>query len=411
MNVPTRTYHFVQPLDVLMIRGNKSFGGDGEHGEAVMPPWPSLFAGAFRSALLGKDAGQLTSFAHASEPLGGALGEVLGSRDEPGSFAINWLSLATFVASAPTRGKGSSADGSSRDAEAGEPTAIVPLPADLAAFDDPHVPSLVALQPTRPPAGSLANGDLPLVAHLRLARQIKPQAGHWLDGAGLTAHLCGELPARTLRTAELFKRETRLGIALDTGARTAADGALYTSEAIALGDGVGFLVGCEGGGGGQLASAGHLRLGGDGKGARYRCLPFTPPVVAQDEISANRRFRIILATPGMFAGGWLPERITRCGPGDYRLAGDGFSARLACAAVPRFETISGWDLARQQPKTAQRVAPAGSVYWFDEFVGDVGKLAEWVASGLWRDNPDRSDRQRRAEGFNRAWLGLWRNGQ
>jgi len=45
------------------------------------------------------------------------------------------------------------------------------------------------------------------------------------------------------------------------------------------------------------------------------------------------------------------------------------------------------------------------VYWFDDFAGDVGKLAEWVASGLWGDNPDR---QRRAEGFNRAWLGLWR---
>ena len=52
MSVPTPNYHFVQPLDVLMIRGNKSFGGEGQHGEAVMPPWPSLFAGAFRSALL-----------------------------------------------------------------------------------------------------------------------------------------------------------------------------------------------------------------------------------------------------------------------------------------------------------------------------------------------------------------------
>ena len=52
------SYYFVQPLDVLMIRGNKSFGDAGQHGEAVMPPWPSLFAGAFRSALLGKDAAQ-----------------------------------------------------------------------------------------------------------------------------------------------------------------------------------------------------------------------------------------------------------------------------------------------------------------------------------------------------------------
>jgi CRISPR-associated protein Cmr3 len=246
---------------------------------------------------------------------------------------------------------------------------------------------------------------LPLVAHLRIARQAKPQAGRWLDAAGLAAHLRGELPARTLSSADLFKRETRLGIALDHGSRTAADGALYTSEAIALDQAVGFLVGCEGDAG-QLPKSGHLRLGGDGKGARYHAIAFTAPVVPAQEIAASRRFRIILATPGVFAGGWLPEGVTRSGTaGDYRLQGDGFSARLACAAVPRFDTISGWDLVRQQPKTAQRVAPAGSVYWFDDFAGDVGKLAEWVAGGLWGDNPDR---QRRAEGFNRAWLGLWR---
>ncbi|MBN8447798.1 MAG: type III-B CRISPR module-associated protein Cmr3 [Candidatus Accumulibacter sp.] len=381
------TYHFVQPLDVLMIRGNKSFGGDGQHGEAVMPPWPSLFAGAFRSALLGKDAGQLARFAHAGDRLAGALGAVLGSRDEPGSFAINWLSFAIV------------------GAETGAPQAIVPLPADLVAFDAPGVASLVALQPTAPSAGCRASGELPLVAHLRIARQAKPQAGRWLDATGLAAHLRGELPARTLSSADLFKRETRLGIALDHGSRTAADGALYTSEAIALDQAVGFLVGCEGDAG-QLPKSGHLRLGGDGKGARHHAIAFTVPVVPAQEIAASGRFRIILATPGLFAGGWLPEGVTRCGTaGDYRLQGEGFSARLACAAVPRFDTISGWDLVRQQPKTAQRVAPAGSVYWFDDFSGDVGKLAEWVAGGLWGDNPDR---QRCAEGFNRAWLGLWR---
>ena len=386
MNTPTSTYHFVQPLDVLMIRGNKSFGGDGQHGEAVMPPWPSLFAGAFRSALLGKDAGQLASFAHADNRLAGELGAVLGSRDDPGSFAIHWLSLARL------------------DAEVDTPLAIVPLPADHVAFDDPRVSTLVSLQPSQPPAGTLASGDLPLVAQLRIARQIKPQGGRWLDAAGLAAHLRGELPTRTLSSADLFKRETRLGIALDHGSRTAADGALYTSEAIALDSSVGFLVGCEGDNG-QLAKSGHLRLGGDGKGARHRETAFSAPVMPLPEIGASRCFRIILATPGLFTGGWLPERVARCGTAEYRLQGDGFSARLACAVVPRFDTISGWDLARQQPKTAQRVAPSGSVYWFDDLVGDVGKLAEWVARGLWGDNPDR---QRRAEGFNRAWLGLWR---
>jgi hypothetical protein len=44
------------------------------------------------------------------------------------------------------------------------------------------------------------------------------------------------------------------------------------------------------------------------------------------------------------------------------------------------------------------------VYWFNDFKGDTGKLAKWVAGGLWSDNPDE---QRRAEGFNRALLAAW----
>ena len=376
------SYYFVQPLDVLMIRGNKSFGDAGQHGEAVMPPWPSLFAGAFRSALLGKDAAQLARFAN-GEKLPDALGDVLGTTVEPGSFAITWLSLAQ----------------ASTDANV---NAAIPLPADLVAFDDAKLP-LVALQPAAHPAGSVASNELPLTALLRVAKQIKPETGRWLDNAGLVSHLAGKLPASTLKTASLYQRETRLGIALDACSRTAQDGALYTTEAIAFNTDTGFLVGIDGDAG-LLPSGGVLRLGGDGKGAAYKRVDLTPPAAPLAHIATSCRFRLILATPGIFSGGWLPDGVTRQGERDFRLQGDGFSARLACAAVPRFDIISGWDLAHQQPKTAQRVAPAGSVYWFDQLEGDAGKLAAWVADGLWGDN---HDRRRRAEGFNRAWLGIW----
>lgn len=379
-------YYFVQPLDVLMIRGNKNFGDAGQHGEAVMPPWPSLFAGAFRSALLGKDAAQLARFAH-GEKLPGALGDVLGTPAEPGSFAINWLCLA-------------------QDSSAGNINAAIPLPADLVAFDDAKEP-LIALQPAITPAGSAATHELPLTAHLRAVKQVKPESGRWLDGAGWAAHLAGALPAGVLKTADLYCRETRLGIALNAGSRTAEDGALYTTEAIAFNKATGFLVGIEGDAG-VLPASGFLRLGGDGKGATYRSVDFTPPVAPLADIAASGRFRMILATPGIFTGGWLPDGVTRHGEHDFRLRGEGFSARLACAAVPRFDIVSGWDIARWQPKTAQRVAPAGSVYWFDQLEGDAGKLAAWVAGGLWGDN---HDRQRRAEGFNRAWLAHWKETQ
>jgi CRISPR-associated protein Cmr3 len=106
-----------------------------------------------------------------------------------------------------------------------------------------------------------------------------------------------------------------------------------------------------------------------------------------------------MSTPGIFPQGWLPERVV-----DGTLMGEGFSARLVAASISRYEIISGWDIARWSPKPALRTVPVGSVYWFDQLDGDVGKLAEWVSGGLWSDT---SDSQRRAEGFNQAMLAAW----
>lgn len=393
----TTNYYFVEPLDVLMIRGNKSFGGAGQHGEAVMPPWPSLFAGAFRSALLGDDAERLSRFvsigtdnniskedrrACMRDALGEALFATLGTPTEPGDFRITWVSLAL---------------------ENNGLQPVMPLPADLAAFSAAGVPPMVSLQPAQRPVGIAASGELPLTAFVRVGKQVKPEGGRWLDGPGITDHLNGILPKATLDTAELFKRETRLGIALNSESRTAENGALYTTEALSFRDGAGFLVGIAGDHS-QLPQAGLLRLGGDGKGARYRRVDFDPP--STPDIKAGGRFRLILATPGIFSGGWLPERVSKQADGSHRLIGDEFTARLVCASVARHDVISGWDLANWQPKTAQRVAPAGSVYWFDDLQGDTGKLVEWVSDGLWGEN---ADTQRRAEGFNRAWLAAWPN--
>lgn len=261
---------------------------------------------------------------------------------------------------------------------------------------------MVALQPAPPPHGSFASGELPLTALLRIGKQVKPASGRWLDAAAMTRHLAGTLPTDAFKTEAIFKRETRLGIALDSQSGTTQDGALYTTEAVSFCAGAGFLVGIEGDHG-QLPKVGLLRLGGDGKGARFYHQKHYAPSAAP-QILPSCGFRLILTTPGIFTGGWLPERVTKQSDGSYRLNGDGFSARLACAAVGRNDVISGWDLAHWQPKTAQRVAPAGSVYWFDELAGDAGKLAAWVNQGLWGEHPDR---QRRAEGFNQAWLATW----
>ena len=95
--------------------------------------------------------------------------------------------------------------------------------------------------------------------------------------------------------------------------------------------------------------------------------------------------------------------LFRSGEGRFALAG--VRGKLVCAAVPRAETISGWDLPTQQPKPARRVAPAGSVYWLDELDTTPEALGKLVGTGLWAEPGE--DATRRAEGFNRIALAAY----
>ncbi|HQG29415.1 MAG TPA: type III-B CRISPR module-associated Cmr3 family protein, partial [Candidatus Ozemobacteraceae bacterium] len=271
------------------------------------------------------------------------------------------------------------------------------------AFDDQKGLILRRLKPEKPLDHTRLSSRLPLVPILQ-APQKKPLGSLWLTEKGWNDTLAGKIPPSTELHASgaLWKSELRLGIALDGQTRTAADGKLFTSNAISLHNGVGFLVGIEGVGT-SLPECGGLRLAGDGRGADYRLCTWkmAPPPV--ERIRSTGAFRLVMVTPGIFNTGWVPSLVENI-DGTYRLRGKGFSARLACAALAGSETVSGWDLAREAPKPALRAVPAGSVYWFDEFDGQVDALASWVENGLWTDG---EASVHRAEGFNRAHLGVW----
>jgi CRISPR-associated protein Cmr3 len=396
--VSVATYFYVRPTDSLFIRGNLAFGDSGEHGASPMPPPPSLLAGAFRSAILGQDAEHMARFL-AGQPLANeARNRCLGTYAQPGAFRVSWLTLAGQV---------------NRQAV---PEAVLPLPADLVVLGKAFAP----LIPKGFSAGVSCSGDLPMRATLFSAKQEKPSAGIYLRGTGLQDHLAGKLPDATAQAAaaHLFRRDPRLGIGLNADSRTAEEGLIYTTEGYAFSPGddgegrpapfssTGFLVGMEGVAD-VLPDQGSLRLGGDGRSATYQRVAFKSPMA--DKLVANRRFRLILQSPALFSQGWLPDGVVQ-EDGFHKLQGAGFTARLACAAIGRRQVVSGWDLHGWKPKPAQAAAPAGSVYWFDEFAGDAGKLAAWVQGGLWPENLDAMDttqKMRRAEGHNLALLGAW----
>lgn len=337
---------FLEPLDVLYLRGNKLFADAGAHGEAQMPPWPSLAAGAIRSRMMAEGA----------------------SLEALADFRLTQFGLARHHDDAIER--------------------LWPLPADVIVSDEINLGDATYLRPCPTPTGIASSHALPKLPTLQTAKPGKPVGGLWLTGDGIAAWLSGQIlnSKHFVRSGDLWQTDPRLGIALDPMTRSAADGKIYTTETIALKKGIGFIAAYE-------SSANHLpaeslvRLGGDGRGAVVRAV--TPPPTAPDwaQIEKEGRFRLMLTTPGLFSGGWRP---------------DGIPATLVAASVSRAETVSGWDLVTNKPKPAQRVAPTGSVYWFENFMGDVAALKALALNGF-----PLADPARHAEGFGKLAIAPW----
>ena len=369
--MPT-TYRFIEPLDVLFLRGNKLFGDPGSYGESLVPPWPSVAAGALRSLMLAADGIDLAAFAK-----GAVAHPTLGTPAEPGSFTLTGFDLAR------------------RDG-AGRVETLHALPADLAlARDDGNGPlRLTRMQPQQPAAGLASSAPLAQCPVLAEAKRGKPVGGHWLTQAGWATYLAGRAPTidQLVPAKDLWQLDARIGIGLDATTRSAADGKLFTVQAVAFGRDVGFLAAVRGA---EPPRSGMLRFGGDGRGAALHTVEHKPQQADWDAIARDKCCRIVLTTPGLFAQGWLLPGVG----GERRLSLHGIGGRLACAAVPRAEVISGWDLARAQPKAAQRVAPTGSVYWIDELEATPEQLRKLAEHGLWSDADQNA--ARRAEGFNR----------
>ncbi len=393
-------YRFIEPLDVLYLRGNKLFDGAGAHGAALMPPWPSLAAGALRSRMLADGGVDIAAFAQ-GEPLSDPrLAGALGTPGQPGEFRIAGFTLARRVGKAI------------------EP--CFPLPADVVVTDE-GLSDASYLQPATVPAAlrcSAAFAKLPL---LRAEKPDKPIGGLWLNGAGWRAYLHGErlTAAHLLRVSDLWQTDPRLGIALEVGRGVAQTGMLYTAETVALRrkgrdaatnreyHDAGLFVGVNGAEG-LIPQDGLLRFGGDGRGAAVVACSAQPPEPDWPRIEREKRFRLILATPGLFEHGW---RLPGLDANDIWRGPDGCAARLVAASVNRAEVISGWDLAKWShggggPKTAFRVAPTGSVYWFEEWQGSAVALRKLAAEGFWAISPY-PDRGRRAEGFNNVLVAAW----
>ena len=385
---------FIAPLDVLFLRGNKLFGDPGSFGEALIPPWPSVAAGALRSRMLADDGVDLAAFAR-----GQVHHPTLGTPAAPGPFTVTGFHLAR------------------RHAD-GRVELLMTPPADLVLFEAEGSQPLTAAQmaTTKPATGLGSSAELPFMPVLAQADRRKPAGGYWLTAAGFTKYLAGQVPAAAedwVKSSALWQIDHRVGVGLDTEQRRAKDGQLFSMQAIALArrehggaTDVGFLATVSGA---EPPTCGLVRLGGDGRAAAlHPTRDYRLPEPDYAAVAQARRCRLLLTSPGLFGAGWLPtgaDANNRRDDGAIRFELHGVSGWLVSAAVPRAEVVSGWDLARWQPKDALRAAPAGAVYWLNDLDATPQALRKLAETGLWRAAGDDADR--RAEGFNRLALAAY----
>lgn len=108
-------------------------------------------------------------------------------------------------------------------------------------------------------------------------------------------------------------------------------------------------------------------------------------------------------TPALFDRGWLPDGFAACDDNTYRgqLPGAEDELILRAALVPRAAHVSGWDMAKGQPKPTNRLVPPGAVYHFVRADGAAFTSAQterlWLAALGGRTR----------EGFGRFVPGRW----
>ncbi|HHN67471.1 MAG TPA: type III-B CRISPR module-associated protein Cmr3 [Thermopetrobacter sp.] len=368
-------WHFIEPVDVLFLRGNKLFGDPGSYGESQIPPWPSAVAGAIRASLLARDSIDLQRFARGEERH-----PAIGTPAQPGPFRVTGFGLARRVEERVER--------------------IWPLPADLVLQQAGERLAMRRISPRSVAAGIASSFPLARLPVLTQPDRAKPASGYWLRDGGWKRYLAGETPSTEdlIATDKLWRADERVGVGLDPVQRRADDGKLFSLQGADFCKDVGFAVAVDGA---DLPAEDLLRFGGDGRGARLLSAEYQPPQVSLDNLAAAGRARIVLTTPGLFPDGWRLPGMRE----DGRFELMGVHGRVVAAAVSRAEVVSGWDLARWQPKTARRAAPIGSVYWIEDLQATPEQLGKLADHGLWP--AEGYDAQRRAEGFNRFEWGAW----
>jgi len=200
----------------------------------------------------------------------------------------------------------------------------------------------------------------------------KPLENCWLTVADLMRVLSGSSPEKIIQQDELFQAEARLGIALDSGTRSATEGKLYQTVHARVRDDVSIGVDVAGVPD-TLKLDAVLRLGGEGRFAHVASTQVQALPLA-DKSKDAQGLLLMLCTAADFSGNWLPSGfmpvIDKDGATVWQGEIAGVKLTIQCAVLGKSQREGGWDMQRHQSRPAVSLVPAGSVY-FCKVEGDL----------------------------------------
>lgn len=209
------------------------------------------------------------------------------------------------------------------------------------------------------------------------------------------------------------KSETRTHVSIDASTQTALSGALFQTSGMEFikrnkNETLSQVK--------QLALAietsatfdeGVASLGGERRVVYLESSTDSLPACDEEikkQIIKDKHCRLMLVTPAYFENGYLPEQLKQT-----------YNLEIEAVALPRYQTISGWDYSVLDekgkmigaPKPTRRLVPAGSVY-FIKF-NDESKIESFIKE-VWLQSVCEKDSQEARDGFGIALIGTWKVG-
>ncbi len=350
---------FIEAMDTLFFRDGRPFEA-GDKANLQIPPTPSTFYGAIRSALIATGKGGFAAFksgnAHQFQEW---VGEYKDSEGTTAKIRIKGPLFARKTDAQVQR--------------------FFPLPRDLLFYETKEESFLVPTKLRDVPKEVVTNHKVEMVLTNPYSQPANYQLV-FLTERIFQKYLAGELqePYKftygedVLKIEDIFLSDFREGVALKVRQKNAESGRLFTMQHMAFKMGsdvqMGFYVECEIPEG-VFQSNTLLRLGGDGKVAQL--LPIKASMLEIESVKAHIEetgmFKVYLATPALFELGDTSRSIFNKSFDDF----PELEFELVTAAVGRSEMYGGYDVAANVPKVSFPAVPAGSVYYFKLLKGNA----------------------------------------